>query len=229
MTLVMRRLAPLALLAVASQASAVNNATLTITLSSANGGAGTHFAWEFGGAWLSGGFAYTTNPNIVGVSSVGESLTTETTSGYINFIPVGNLPPASFTGNFMNTYDGLNLGLVAKNVETNATRDVSTINIWGYNQNGVQGLLLQFAIPGNLPLTYGQHMVLTGTTSGSIDLAQDFTLFNAGLWTSTANGLSQTLIINSGAPAVPEPSTYGLVIGGLALAVVAVRRRKASR
>jgi len=80
----------------------------------------------------------------------------------------------------------------------------------------IYGGVLQLPQSYVLNTAFDQTAIWESTSLAALNL-------EAGTYTYTWTGDSLAVIVN--AVPVPEPSTYGLALGGLALAVVALRRR----
>ena len=235
MTSSMRHAALLPALLIAASASAQTTSALNITLSSANGGAGTLVSYSFTGDW---------------VSEAGQTLPLSDTqfSWFGNFDLIfartrtseslSNPQVAASTASSNSTWSANLPTITATNLTTNGTSSISSF-ILGGGTNGYLG----FGFAGwSFPLsnqwqdgrTTGDTFRLGGDTIGSFVIDQDFSIFNEGSWSwteavpNTNGALFYTSNVAIGS-AVPEPSTYGLILGGLALAGAAIRRRKNSK
>lgn len=185
--------------------------SFTLTLTPENAGADTRFSWS-----------YTGTPAYAAVS-VGETLTMDSVEFYSQSLPwqptTGSSGPA-FTSN-LSAITGLTTGLYLTNTTTGQDSTFSQIRFIG--GAGLILLDMQIRLDGAL----GEQIVLSGPTSGSFLSGLAFSNFNIGSWTTQGDhfNFDANLIISTGAP-VPEPSTYGLMLGGLALVGTVIRRRR---
>jgi len=216
----MRTFAFLPALLIAASASA-QSASFSLTFTAENGGADTRLTWN-----------YTGSPTIVPLptTSVLYYSTIDFDSGParsgVNYSLSGSAgqaytsAPASITG--------LNTGLTLTNTTTN---DFVTItNVSFYSSPGSAFLTLGFNL-NSIRVNAGEALVISGPTTGSFLVGSAFSNFQEGSWTvNTALYQNFGAVMTvGGTPAVPEPSTYGLALGGLALAGAAVRRRRISK
>lgn len=194
-----------------ASASAVNDATFNLSITSANGGADSLVSWSYSGTpTASGGvyWGYIWGSN----SNIGNA--------YVSITG----PAFSAFNSGLTTVTGLNTGLYLTNTTTNASKQLTEFGTYGTSFAFILGTAGNEA--NSVPVSPGQVLVLSGPTSGSFLTGVAFSNFNQGQWVfNYANYTNFDPVLTVGPAPVPEPSTYGLALGGLALAVVALRRR----
>jgi hypothetical protein len=200
-------------------AQAANTASFNLNITSANGGADTLISWS-----------YTGTPTL--------ALPIDTSTTGIGFVTgfLSDPPAMTVTGSDVDAYTGataqitgLSTGLVLTNTTTLVSYALSDFMLM---QAGGNDYFL-FSWPGAfegtnmLSINVGEVAVLSGPTSGSFLAGVPFSSFNAGQWSADLDLFSNfTADTTIGGSPIPEPSTYGLVLGGLALVGAAMRRRK---
>jgi hypothetical protein len=190
--------------------------TFNVTLSSENGGADTRLTWNYSGSLSYSPTAAFTNINIVAMAfgSGNTSNFAETVSGTTG---------AAFNGNLASV-TGLSTGLFLTNTTTSQTQEVQELKF--FYDTDTSSAFVVFWFPNGVEADGNEVLVLSGPTTGSILTGLAYENFNAGSWTLSQQIRNFDGILTVGGAPIPEPSTYGLILGGLALAGAALRRRR---
>ena len=195
----MRNTLALLLTAVACSAQQIS---WTAILTPENGGTKTRISWELStfdyGIFVGDGPAIHSGASFFGGST--------NTGAAFNTIP----SPASFS---------LTTDIVFTNLNNSQSVTADTLQFQLTNWEGVSYASIGIVSSNTMAVADNNMIRVTGSPTGTFVFDVAYSTFNAGTW----SGGPQSLTI-TGTP-VPEPSTSGLILGGLALAGAAVRRR----
>ena len=199
-------LLPALFIAASASAQVVTNGSWTTTLTSESGGTQTKVSWNIDNYSFSRDWISTT---VVATSFGGFASYSPT-----NVVPFSTLPAT--------TTFAVNTGITYRNTTTNATASVDSLKLELIDIGSQYLAYLLFHSSTGLAMQGNEALVAEGTTTGYAIIDVPYSTFNTGTWTD------YNMVLVNAAP-IPEPSTYGLMLGGLALAGAAIRRRKISK
>ena len=205
-------------------------ADYTMTLTPEAGGAQTRVSWDFTGDVLVGVQAGWTTLG-VGAMSFGRTDASTQPALYPESFPTSTFQGS---GNSYTEKFALTTTLTLTNLTTGTSVVAESILLMKFEQGWefVAFDIMNAGVNNGLgfgPLTAGDIIKWSGETTGSRVIDQSYDTFNEGVWLWQQHGLGSSATLIVGSTPVPEPSTYGLILGALALAGAAVRRRKTSK
>ena len=157
---------------------------------------------------------------------VSMNVTTATTPGNFILFAFRNTSPSPFGSGIHSLSGNLTFSINGSGAYS--------MNGWhdgGFASGAITANDSYFFWTSTVALSVGDTVTLrAGTISSQATAPADFFLPASGSYElfliNASGGTGGTLISGPAAP-IPEPSTYGLILGGLALAGAALRRRKA--